>query len=119
MTVSRFVSPRRWLQFWALIVLGIVTFGTMGAQGTITVQATGDVGYRDFSFGTSVSSPTAEKPQSKLWFNDGLWWGSLYNASAGEYRIYRLNWDTQTWSDTGTRIDMSPINWSSRNVRIL
>src|SRR5512133_2179870 len=37
-------------------------------------------GYRDFSFGTTgVSAPTGEKPESKLWFNDGIWWGSLYH----------------------------------------
>ena len=26
--------------------------------------------------------PTSDKPQSKLWFNDGRWWGSLYNKSS-------------------------------------
>src|SRR5205809_305991 len=32
-------------------------------------------GYRDFSYGTSgVAEPTGEKPESKLWWNDGLWW---------------------------------------------
>ncbi len=77
----------------------------VSSTGSVAEAAATDVGYRDVSFGTGVSSPTAEKPQSKLWFTDGLWWGSLYNASAGEYRIYRLDWGTQTWSDTGTRVD--------------
>ncbi len=63
-------------------------------------------GYRDFSYGsTSNSAPTGEKPESKLWFNDGVWWGSLYNSSAQAYHIYRLNSGTQSWTDTGTQID--------------
>jgi hypothetical protein len=27
-----------------------------------------DVGYRDFSYGSSVSAPTGQKPESKLWY---------------------------------------------------
>ncbi|MGH3117098.1 MAG: DUF7594 domain-containing protein, partial [Gaiellales bacterium] len=64
-----------------------------------------DVGYRDFSFGTGASAPTAKDPQSKLWFNDGIWWASLYHTGSGSYHIYKLNWATQTWTDTGTSID--------------
>jgi hypothetical protein len=62
-------------------------------------------GYRDFSFGSTAPAPTAKDPQSKLWFNDGIWWGSLYNASTGSYHIYRLAWSTQTWSDSGVVVD--------------
>lgn len=82
----------------AIVCLGFVDTGAAQAQ---------DAGYRDFDFGVnnSVSAPTGEKPQSKLWFNDGIWWGSLFNREAGEYHIYRFDWDTQTWSDTGTPLD--------------
>ena len=68
--------------------------------------AVDDVGYRDFSFSAnSVANPTGEKPQSKLWFNDGIWWASLFNRSTEEYHIYRYDWSAHTWSDTGTLID--------------
>ncbi|HEU5103757.1 MAG TPA: hypothetical protein VFU22_32295, partial [Roseiflexaceae bacterium] len=30
-------------------------------------------GYSDFSH-AGVGLPTADKPQSKLWYNDGRWW---------------------------------------------
>ena len=63
----------------------------------------GNVGYRDFQFSTGTSSPTAEKPQSKLWFHDGIWWGVLFNRS--DFTIHRLNWATQKWSDTGVLVD--------------
>ena len=55
-----------------------------------------------------VQTPTGEKPQSKLWYNDGYWWGSLFNNVAGNYRIYRLDWLTQVWQDTGTVLDSRP-----------
>jgi hypothetical protein len=55
-----------------------------------------------------VQSPTGEKPQSKLWYNDGFWWGSLFNNVAGTYRIYRLNWNTQIWEDTNVVLDIRP-----------
>lgn len=52
-----------------------------------------------------VRTPTGEKPQSKLWFNDGIWWADLVNNVAGNHHIYRLNLATQTWIDTGTVLD--------------
>lgn len=61
-------------------------------------------GYSDFSH-AGVGLPTADKPQSKLWYNDGRWWASLYNTGAGRYRIYWLNLLTQDWTDTGTELD--------------
>jgi len=62
-------------------------------------------GVQDFQFTTpsAPGGPTGEKPQSKLWFNDGIWWGSLWNGSG--YDIHRYNAATGAWSDTGTRID--------------
>lgn len=63
-------------------------------------------GIRDFSYGTTGKTmPTAQKPESKLWFNDGVWWGSLYNNAAQANRIYRLDPATQVWTDTGTQLD--------------
>jgi len=49
--------------------------------------------------------PTASKTQSKLWFNDGTWWGILFNGSSEEYHIYRYAGDGGTWQDTGTLVD--------------
>ena len=63
-------------------------------------------GYRDFSYGsTAISTPTGEKPESKLWWNDGTWWGSLYSASGNQYRIHEFDAQSQAWRDTGTAID--------------
>lgn len=63
-------------------------------------------GYRDFAYGSGVTGrPTGEKPESKLWWNDGSWWGSLYSPQAGRYRIHRFDRGAQRWIDTGPALD--------------
>jgi hypothetical protein len=68
--------------------------------------AASNIGYRDFSFAApGVGVPTSMMAQSKLWFNDGTWWGVLFDRSTEEYHIYRYHWATHTWDDTGTLVD--------------
>ncbi|MFN8491660.1 MAG: Calx-beta domain-containing protein [Caldilineaceae bacterium] len=66
-------------------------------------------GYLDYNYGPDIvgagRTPTEATPESKLWWNDGFWWGNLWNPTANQYHIYRLNWGTQTWEDTGTALD--------------
>ncbi len=63
---------------------------------------------RDFSYGTAcVAAATGEKPESKLWWNDGLWWAVLFNSEANAYHIYRLG-TNDTWDDIGTAVDDRP-----------
>ena len=91
-----------------VLAIVITVIGVLGsyAGNPSAAQVAGDVGYRDFSFAANgVSNPTGEKPQSKLWFNDGVWWGSMFDRSTEEYHIYRYDWASHTWSDTGTLID--------------
>ena len=67
------------------------------------------VGYRDFSYGSGVtSSPTGEKPESKLWWNDGSWWGSLIDSPTHGYHIFRFDLANQGWVDTGVALDDRP-----------
>ena len=51
------------------------------------------------------TGPTAAKTQSKLWFNDGAWWGILFDGASEEYHIYRYDGARGAWSDTGTLVD--------------
>jgi len=63
-------------------------------------------GYRDHYYGTTPDqAATGEKPQSKLWWNDGLWWGSLWDPAMNKYAIHRLDFSTQSWMSTGIAID--------------
>src|SRR5437870_3292200 len=94
----------RWMMAMRLVRLAAPAFVLMLASVSVNAQST--VGYRDFSFGTTATgTPTGEKPESKLWFNDGVWWSSMFNASASSYHIYRFNPSTQSWTDTGTPLD--------------
>ena len=99
MTVTaRGPHRRRWR---AHAVLGaVVVAAALGPAAT----ASSGAGFQDFSY-AGVVAPSADKPQSKVWLNDGIWWGSLWNAAASRHEIYRLNWATQTWSTTGIAID--------------
>ena len=91
------------------IIIGLVT--TLILLSAITILAIASTpldiaGYLDFSYGTTISADaTGEKPESKLWWNDGIWWGIMYNTTAGEYHIYRLDWGNQVWEDTGVIVD--------------
>ena len=64
-------------------------------------------GTRDFSY-AGVNQPTApsgEKPQSKLWFNDGSWWGALWSTTAKALRHPALRAAPSGWTDTRSVID--------------
>lgn len=93
---------------FTLLIIGFVVgsnsflFNVLPALASTGV----DAGYRDFSYGSTVNStPTGEKPESKLWWNDGFWWGYLFKDSDKAYHIYRLDLGTQNWIDTGVRGD--------------
>jgi len=108
LTVPHDRGRRRLAIIGVATVLGLlmgVLIIALASAGTLSI----DVGYLDFSYGSVVTGePTGEKPESKLWWNDGFWWGVLFNDTAGEYHIYRLIWATQTWEDTGVPVDDRP-----------
>jgi hypothetical protein len=107
------ISQTRFLTY-SLFVAGIsvLLVGGLAASENIVV------GYRDFSYPEDTASnsrPTGEKPESKLWFNDGAWWGVLWIAAdptqacdetPGAYRIQRLDQATHDWLNyAGTVVD--------------
>lgn len=81
--------------------------------GLGSALAAQDVGYRGPSLvgsGPSVGIPsvTASKPESKLWFHDGSWWGSLWSSTGLAFHIHRLDPLSHTWLDTGVALDARP-----------
>jgi hypothetical protein len=81
--------------------------GTPGI-GPIEPPAAG-ITFRDFvADPTVVRSPTTSTAQSKLWFNDGRWWGALFGTT-DRLTIFTLDPTTQVWADTGTLIDERPV----------
>jgi len=75
------------------------------------VAAAASQGQRDFAFAAPGDAsdpnagPTGEKPQSKLWFAGGRWWGVLLDRASAAYHIFRFDAAAQTWADTGILVD--------------
>ena len=105
-------------------VLVLVAMATLVAPTVLAAAA--EVGYRDFYYGdtltlnNSAANVTVDETQAKLWYNDGRWWGGLFNNGDAKYHVYRLDIATQTWIDTGTALDdrdssRADILWSGNN----
>jgi calcineurin-like phosphoesterase family protein len=87
-----------------------------GARSPPSETAHGGVeslGYTDDTWGPAdrnPSSPTVDKPQSKLWFADGSWWGILFagesqGAPRRAFYIHRFDQAAQGWTNTGVEVD--------------
>ena len=67
--------------------------------------APGDVGVEGPShLGTGTPTGT-KRATSALWFNDGLWWGNLWDTASSDFHIFRYNSATSSWVDTGVATD--------------
>jgi hypothetical protein len=94
-----------WILFSALI---IALAGAWPGSRPVALAANPDIGFVDFKFSSSAGSdPTADKPQSKLWHNDGYWWAVMIADGASSWHIFRLDWPDQ-WVDTGVAVDERP-----------
>jgi hypothetical protein len=89
-----------------MLLASMLPAAGLNAAGTI-LNPNGYQGL-PFKYTPKVQTPTGEKPQSKLWYNDGRWWGNMFNISDGKYHIYWLDLVSQTWKDTGTILDPRP-----------
>jgi RTX calcium-binding nonapeptide repeat (4 copies) len=65
--------------------------------------AQADIGIQGPAYAGTGGSPTGSKPESKLWWNDGFWWASMFDNGSGAYRIFRLN--GSSWTNVGPQID--------------
>ncbi len=68
------------------------------------VAAPGDIGLEGPSYAGAGAEPTGEKPESKTWFADGVWWGSLWDTASARYEIFRLS-AAGTWTSTNVALD--------------
>jgi PKD repeat protein len=88
-----------------LLTLLVAACLALGAPPVVAKAATGDVGFQDGSTSGTGSATGTKRPESALWFNDGLWWANMWDPVSDDFHIFRLNTSTQSWSDTGVRID--------------
>ena len=91
----------------SLISAGLAALLT---AGTVLASTPVTVGYRDHTYGGGAFRPSADKPQSKLWYTDGSWFAGMFlyqvapAAPKSEYRIYRHD-GAHSWTLTPTVVD--------------
>jgi PKD repeat protein len=90
------------------VLIGLAAIGVAAPAGAPSGADPGDIGWEGPSYEGASGSPSGSKPQSKVWFNDGLWWATLYDTASGDFHIWRLNTATGAWTDTGTLVDTRP-----------
>lgn len=59
-----------------------------------------EYGIEGMRYSGVANPPTADKPQSKLWWNDGSWWADMWKKGSG-WGIYRLDRPSKSWVATG------------------
>jgi trimeric autotransporter adhesin len=93
----------------SLLAVVVSVAALVAGTGVASAQApAGDIGVQGASYAPLGGSPTGSKPESKLWFNDGRWWASMFAPASGAHHIFWLDRSTGTWTDTGTAIDPRP-----------
>lgn len=100
-----------------------VTLGVLTWPGQAAAAVGVPVTYPGHSYDSSVANPSADKPQSKLWFHDGSWWALMVRSGGTAVTIHRLDRTTHVWNDTGTVVDdrlnsTGDALWSGRDGRL-
>ncbi|MCV2491114.1 PKD domain-containing protein [Geodermatophilus sp. YIM 151500] len=69
----------------------------------VATAAPGDVGYVGPAYSGLSTPPTADKPQSKLWWHSNQWWAHMWGGSS--WTIHSLDRATNTWKNTGVVVE--------------
>src|SRR5687768_2943455 len=98
-------APRRLRDGVAVAALAMLALAALAGAAPQSTHAAEDVGHEDYRY-TGTSSPNGTKrAESTLWFNDGSWWGNMWDPASADFHIFRLDTAMQTWVDTGTTVD--------------
>ncbi|MFQ5637755.1 MAG: choice-of-anchor D domain-containing protein, partial [bacterium] len=93
--------------YFYLSFLVFILFSQTALSQVCTSEAV-EVGYRDYNYGKNVTPKvTAEKPESKLWYNNG-WWGVLWDPDNKVFRIQQFDLAKQCWQNVGPDVDDRP-----------
>ncbi|WP_324643602.1 PKD domain-containing protein [Pseudarthrobacter sp. LT1] len=82
----------------ALAVAMVLAASILGLPGTAVADPV--YGTQSIAYSGVSNPPTSDKPQSKLWWNDGSWWADMWKSGTG-WSIYRLDRASNSWVDTG------------------
>ncbi|MDQ0145486.1 Ig-like domain-containing protein [Pseudarthrobacter niigatensis] len=80
--------------------MALIALGVLVAPVTASA-ATGDVGVEGPSHAGTATPTGTKRATSVLWFNDGSWWGNLWDTSSSKFHIFKFDSATGSWVDTG------------------
>src|SRR5829696_6550392 len=116
---------RRTARGKSILIAVVLSLGwaVLGSPVPPAVGTVGDVGYAGQSFSGVANPPTSDKPQSKLWYNDGRWWATMFHSASSTWHIFRLDRQAEKWIDTGVRVDdrrqtLSDALWDGQKLYI-
>jgi len=89
----------RSLKVPALIAAVMLALGVLLVPGPASA-ATGDVGSEGPSHAGTGTPTGTKRSESVLWYNDGSWWGNLWDTATSDFHIFRFNAATESWVDT-------------------
>jgi hypothetical protein len=84
----------------ALITAVLLALSVLLVPGSASA-ATGDVGTEGPSHSGTGTPTGTKRAESILWYNDGSWWGNLWDTDTSDFHIFRFNAATDSWEDTG------------------
>jgi hypothetical protein len=86
-----------------MVLAGLSTLASPAAADSLQ-----PVTYQGPVYGVSSTlPPTADKPQSKLWFTHGTWWALMLSQQTATIHVYRLLAD-HTWVSASGTVDDRP-----------
>ena len=98
----------------ALALVFLASAAPFGPSRPATTAAATPVtaGFSDFQYGDPAApggdDVTASRVQSKLWINDGRWFGVMFDPRStpnAKFRIFRFDMPTQNWTNTAIPVD--------------
>jgi hypothetical protein len=118
-------APWRHCASAAAVGVLVLTSTACVTAGGVTDRAPEATSFQDFRYSSRASVPSADKPQSKLWYAHDSWWGVLAASArrtSASTRIYRLA--SNSWIDTGTVVDPRPgstadVLWDGRRLFVV
>ncbi|WP_157768929.1 Ig-like domain-containing protein [Pseudarthrobacter sulfonivorans] len=95
----------RSLRLHALLTALLLALGGVLVVPVAASAAEGDVGFEGPSHSGTGTPTGTKRATSSLWFNDGLWWGNLWDTASSDFHIFRFNAATSSWVNTGVVTD--------------
>jgi hypothetical protein len=94
----------RILRRYALLTALLVALAALVVPGAASADP-GDVGTIGPSHSGTGSPTGTKRATSALWFNDGYWWGNLWDTASSDFHIFRFSSSTNSWVNTGVATD--------------